>query len=812
MSSKPVHHPDRSRADAGYTACTWILYLLCLCAVHGARAQAPASYACLAEGNFSHYNSAEVKALQIQLTELYPQAANGAEGQGRLQPDGRLGPITLYWLQRFCSNFALNQTPDLQHDLPERLAQLLRFTALYRPPTQLLTSLEFVDWASQHPRACDLDVRATLASGTDAALLQLAGCYISPEPAAAQVPSPQPPSIYVLQADDAAEIVKALLHDEGDPGVDPESLTAAIEAVFEPLFGIQYPTDTLLHRAIQAELIKALAVCRLDGATSLSDQWCATLQPQFSQLRTIAEDRTCTRQGTGLLQEDCDRAWRAHIDDLAREDLPTYQPQTLTWQGDDCGCVPPQIHTTGYGIYPYWYNQEESEKSGSKPKNPANDSKKSDELYAFSVFSRVAYYGITVDGNGKLLHYGTKKQAKTPLKDNSAASRAFIETARRYGSKVDWLIEIDWDNLREIEPSKQKAQQFFHNLSDNLVGFLSEELTQPSAKFRSWLTLGAAPRPRNGDGVTLYIKNYPNDEAALETFNKFFNELKQRIKGNDEKQNRGRTYRQNTYVNLMVDQKTFIDDKGAFGRENILYQLEKPNASTHDSMPHIQETKSTLVLVLLESPHKDSLDKIDGYTITVERALIVPVFVDQFKNFSKTAERDDLRARNITYAQESFGGVGFWPITVKQEPYLGFNEYIADRFADIDSVSFWTRTLCQHRWLLLGVLNGWLLLTLVYLLSVFYLSPHHCRSLPRPLAWLPHPVTVVAMLAPPIGLWLYLLLADPLFGVLNVTGLLVLVIVVLALWAGIRAIKVLRRPTPNRGLLRQLNRLRLHND
>lgn len=772
-----------SPASVHNTARTWLLCMLCLWVTPGVRAQTPAADACLAEGNFSHYSPAEVKTLQTQLGELYPQAASGAEGRGRLQPDGRLGPITLTWLQRFCEDFALNQNLDLQHSLPARLAQLHLFAAQHRQHAQILTSAEFTAWASQYPLACKLDVRGTLASGTDAELLQLASCYISPEPAAIQIPPPQSPAFYVLQTDDPAKFAEALLTNEADS----ESLTAAIEAVFEPLFGIQYPTDTLLHRAIQAEL---LAV----GVTSLSDQLQAALQPRLLQLSTAAKGRYCPQQDHNALPEKYDLTWRAHIDKLARKDLPKYEPQTLTWQSSDCKCVPPQIHTTGYGIYPYWQSE-------GKP-----------ELFDFSVFSRVAYYGLTADNSGELRHLGATDHRDSLLTNHSAASKAFIETARRHGSQVDWVVEKDWLDFQQAESPELEAQQFFKNLTAKLLQFLSHKLTQPGAEFRSWLTLGAAPHPRNGDGITLYLKNYPTSETARLEFNQFFKDLQAELKKNDDRQNRWRTYRQNTYLNLLVDQESFLATKGAFSSSNILKPLEEEDVDTHDSMLYIQAIEGSLALVLLESPHGDSLDLIYNKTTTIERALIVPTFVAPTQNIHKKSERDNPLARNITYVQESFGGVGFWPITVNQKPYVGFNTYIADRFADIDSTSVWTSTLCHHRWLLLGILNIWLLVTFIYLLGVFYLSPHHCRSLPRPLAWLPHPVTVVLMLAPPIGLWLYLLLADPLFGMLNVTGLLVLVIVALALWAGSDAIKVLRRPLPNRGLLRQLNRLRSQHD
>jgi hypothetical protein len=793
MSSKSVHHL-RSRASAAYRVCTWILYLLCLCAAHAARAQTPAGDACLAEGNFSHYSSAEVSTLQNHLAELYPQAGNGAEGHGRLQPDGRLGPITLYWLQRFCTNFALNQTPDLRQDLPERLEQLLQFATLYRPPTQLLTSLEFVDWASRHPRACDLDVRATLAGGSDAELLQLLSCYLSPEPAAPKIQPRQPPAIFVLKSEDIPLIAKAKLPQDPDSNVDPEPLITAITAVLEPLIDIQYPTSILLHRAIQTELLRALSDCRLDGVTKLGNPWRVALQPYFPSLQTTGEDSYCSDEDLSALKAKYDLNWRETIESLARKPLPPYEHQTIAWQGGDCGCVPPLINTTGYGIYPYWQIEDESQQ------------------YDFSVFSRVAYYGLTADNKGELRHLGTNDYRNSILYDHNAASRAFIETARRHGSQVDWIIEKDWFDFQQTEFSEQTARDFFDKLATNLLDFLEDELNQPSARFRSWYTLGAASRPRNGDGITLYLKNYPISETARKVFNDFFDEFKSKLREKDKRQNRGHTYSQNTYLNLLVDQQSFIASKGALSSANILRLFQEGNTTNSDSMLHMQAMARSLALVLLESPHGDSLDQIYDKTITIERALILPTFMGPFHHFSENAERDDPRARNITYVQEGFGGVGFWPITASKKPYLGFNTYIADRFADLDSISFWTRSLCPHRWLLLGILNGWLLVTFIYLLSVFYLSPHRCRSLPRPLAWLPHPITVALMLTPPIVLWLYLLLADPLFGMLNITGLLVLVIVAMALWAGYKAIKTLRRPTPNRSLLRQLNRLRPQND
>ena len=98
-------------------------------------------------------------------------------------------------------------------------------------------------------------------------------------------------------------------------------------------------------------------------------------------------------------------------------------------------------------------------------------------------------------------------------------------------------------------------------------------------------------------------------------------------------------------------------------------------------------------------------------------------------------------------------------------------------------------------------MNMWLLLALAYLIIIFYVYPNRCKKLPAYVRWLQHPLTVVTVLLPPIVLWVYLIVVDPVFNFINLTSLIGLIVLALAIWAGIDAIKELKELKPNRNLL-----------
>ncbi|QEI13884.1 hypothetical protein [Cellvibrio japonicus] len=587
----------------------------------------------------------------------------------------------------------------------------------------------------------------------------------------------------------------------------PDALPPEIILLLQSLQDIEYPQGELLHLAIQNKLIKGLQLCRTDKSNTLDtritpltadimqalDERLKLLLP--STLGIANSNKICNEDFYTLLKGDYNRTLRPLIERLYSEPMPEYKDTLINWTGEGCGCVPKEIVTTAYGLYPYWNTTEDL------------------QTFDFSTFSRVAYYGLSANDAGQLVQIKSNSQANTLVRDNSHGRKEFIEKARRYGSHVDWVIEKDWSHLTEqdFERDTEHIQHLFGNLHKELLVFISQEIMGPATRLRPLYTLGAANRPINGDGITLYFTHYPRSIVAKKLFDDFFSKLKKDLKKFDDERNRWRSIKQNTFLNLMTSQAEFTRRDGAFSHANInqLYEVSHYDRANL-SVLEMQEAAGSLVILLLEDPYYTSLDEIYAITTSLSRNLIVPLMFNNYKNvspISKTSTTNnpfavDERVKKLAYVHESFGGGGFWPITSATDPaYKVFNEYISLNFAPGYTTSIWNDWLCAYRWLLTGITNLWLVLSFVYLLITFYLYPQQCRELPLLMRWLPHPATVLLILLPPLSLWIYLLLIDPYFKFLTLTSLLSLVVIGMAIWAGLKAVKALRQPIPNRNLL-----------
>jgi hypothetical protein len=217
----------------------------------------------------------------------------------------------------------------------------------------------------------------------------------------------------------------------------------------------------------------------------------------------------------------------------------------------------------------------------------------------------------------------------------------------------------------------------------------------------------------------------------------------------------------------------------------------------------------------MEDPYYTSLDEIYATTTSTDRSIIAPLMFSDYSQMDTNLEHKgqsvDERKKRLAYVHESFGGGSFWPMVQYAESsdgknYKEFNDYIGKHFSPGYTESFWNETLCAYRWLLIYMLNIWLMLAFIYLLTLFYLFPHRCRELPGLLRWLQHPLTVVAVILPPIFLWGYLLAVDSVFNLLNLSSAFCLLLLGLSIWAGVDAVKDLQQQKPNRNLLHYQNR------
>jgi hypothetical protein len=582
-------------------------------------------------------------------------------------------------------------------------------------------------------------------------------------------------------------------------------VAAAIIKLLETLKDIEYPTAHLLDLAIKNRILKASGICKLDKSNTQDRQLAhleaadtAALFNEINQhLASEASDtvKFCNEDHIEKLGNYYLSNLRPIVAPLYSEPMPAYNSNPL-WNGGnkDCGCVPNEIQTTAYGIFPYW-------KTGADA-----------QAFDFSTFNRVAYFGLSATDDGKLMQINSRPASKTLLNDNSDNSKAFIREARRYGSKVDWIIEKEFSSSPDLH-TDAGLKIFFDSLHNQLVQLLATPLTDPGSRLRPLMTLGLAAQPTNGDGVTLYFKNYPTDAFAKDRFDAFFKKLKMDLATLDKNRDRWRGIKTHTYVNIMTTQSEFSSIDSVFGTGHIDF-LTQVSQFTNDnlSIAEIQESVKTLVILLLEDPYYRALDEIYAVSSSIDRSIIAPLMFTDYSGMDIKADRNsarhqiDERQKRLAYIHESFGGGGFWPIieytnNSDGKDYSVFNSYISKHFSPGYNESLWNETLCGYRWLLIAVMNLWLLLALAYLVIIFYIYPQRCKKLPIYIRWLSHPLTVITLLLPPIVIWVYLIVADPLFNMVNLSSLLGLVVIGLALWSGLNAIAALKEQKPNRHLL-----------
>lgn len=91
--------------------------------------------------------------------------------------DGIVGPITLFWLQRFCFNFKVAPSGDFARHLPQSISRIAAFGKAHPQDLPVLLSSGFAVWddsQSEPTRSGDFAVRA---QGTEAQLLELLARY-----------------------------------------------------------------------------------------------------------------------------------------------------------------------------------------------------------------------------------------------------------------------------------------------------------------------------------------------------------------------------------------------------------------------------------------------------------------------------------------------------------------------------------------------------------------------------------------------------------------------------------------------------------
>ncbi|MCP5244431.1 MAG: hypothetical protein H6937_00060 [Burkholderiales bacterium] len=644
--------------------------------------------------------------------------------------DGVIGPVTLFWLQRFAFDFKIEPIGDYVNSLINRVEKIAEFSDMFPEEASVLLMPDFADWNDRLPsiqRDLDYEIRR---SGSHQALLDLVYQYRAlTEPfqiGATLDYSVSPLYYYQLTAEDFQllqnkekmivellklenkpfenfsllaeavsevlqaypDLVKRLLPAikrfynnqpliitpdfiaflnqaiSGDPSVS--SLNAVLAELLEKeLAGIAYPAQDLFDKAAQARIHSALGACNTLILHSQYTQRLRFVDEDFLSLETdLLNNReyygmpdirkhlkliNALRQRSGACNETEQHDVNAFVTQLYANVVqpsiallyrkrPVFDANTtFEWDGNGCGCVLDKLSGTVYGFYPYWQ---------------ANNEK---QTVNFSVLSRVAYYGLSFEAGGAIVHANDDHNhfdLKRFLKQNP-----FVKAVRKHDSKVDWVIHKDrsyWEKTWKLLDSNQKAN-IFSTLADELFQLLTEPLEEDFARW----SFGLVPAATRGDGVTLDFRGFPIDAVSVDLLNNLYDDLTKRLNA------AGGDY----FVNIMVVQSEL--GVGFYQYFNLIERISgiQPNdAATSFQQIDIRDDLKAKILVLIEEPTTKAKKELrlnieNGGLYGILRGLllrnIVPVIEFDGRNWEQLED-------DIVYFKDNFGGAGFWAMPMNE--------------------------------------------------------------------------------------------------------------------------------------------------
>ncbi len=691
---------------------------------------------------FRHLDRPAVGRLQQNLALIYQQDLNWNRDKRLSQrplTDGVMGPVTLFWLQQFVTDFKIEPVGDYVNQVNIRLERIASFASMFPEETKVLLSADFAHWNDLQldiQRESYYNIRR---SGSEQELLDLVYRYLQKDNIKSSVwPNADELTIHYYQLDvedfkilqsrdsitqelaklenkrydnvallaadveaalpDFPKKIKRLLpfiqqyYAQSDLVVTLEFITAFTKKVVgdplvtslnpmlselleQELTGIAYPDGNLFDKAAQARIRAALGAC---SPTQEHNRYVLSLRfndedfeqlgktlllgPNYHGMPDIRQQLIDIGKLRSKKKVECEpsdintvKKFVADLYDnnvqpslaLLYQKTPEYQPNApIQWDGDGCGCVLDQLSGTVYGFYPFWLANEGQE-----------------QRVDFSVLSRVAYYGLAFDNKGNILQ-ANNQQNKTSLLIEDGFIRSelndFIHVAHKHNTRVDWVIQNNkqfWDDWQGQAFGARAA--VFDSLAGNITRMLANQLTDGVSQLEQLLAVGLSPLPTQGNGVTLYFEDYPNDQESAELLNRLINNLRDRLNAIEGEH----------FINIMLPQSAIGTD-GFFRYDNLITHIQTPNGNDESTLfgsNQSEQNTKVKILVLIEEPTTDSKKELrsnvenGGLNGEKRRLLlrnIIPVITFDQKNWEQL--EDDL-----AYFKDNFGGVGFWPLAIE---------------------------------------------------------------------------------------------------------------------------------------------------
>lgn len=834
----------------------WIIFILCSCFISTASATDVYYDRLLDPSKFRQLDKRTVNRMQQNLAVIYQNDRDWSRDVALNQhplTDGLIGPVTLFWLQRFIYDFKIEPMGNYVNETRVRLERIASFTNMFPEEAKVLISTDFAYWNDNQPELQQNHYYSVRRSGSDQALLDLVYLYLKVADPMTDTGSTRKSQFivyyYQLSAEDfkilqgkeqlyaqlsklvnkqfdnvsaLKEAVIAVLKDYpeltdkllpviqqyyryADPVISQsfldilmgDTLFTSLNSVLTTLLdkslnGVAYPDKNLFDQSAKSKIYAGIGACQdmdmqnkyllslkisdEDFKKLIEDLLTGPYQgiPNFSQqleqidLLRMRQKDACEAKDLALVEEFVAGLYDYVVQPaiiLLYKKKPQYSAASpIQWSGSGCGCVLDDLSGTVYGFYPFWL---------------ANGK---EQTVNFSVLSRVAYYGLSFDDKGIIKQTNNAHNDITILSADDTGKNpqvAFIETARKHNSKVDWVIHNDksyWDRWKTLTyPSRVSVLE---TLTESIVSLLTSQITDNFSKIKQTLTLGALAPPTRGDGVTLYFNDYPDDPESIGLFNRFFADLQKKLyaEGND------------YLINILVSQSAL--GTGIYRYPNLLERIDTAKFSNGTYTPPVSNSRDdpkTKILVLIEEPTTDSkkklrLDVENGELHGIERGLllrnIIPVIEFDGRNWKQLED-------DVVYFKDNFGGIGFWPLMVNEPAVL---EEMPSRCDDINSVggclvryfqnmtwhgepeSFLEKMVCENRAYFRIALGSLTALCLLFTSLYFYSCRIHTRIKKL---YIPYLIIIVV---PALVVALLLLTYDPLLEPIS-TGNLPLIIV-----------------------------------
>jgi hypothetical protein len=369
--------------------------------------------------------------------------------------------------------------------------------------------------------------------------------------------------------------------------------------------------------------------------------------------------------------------------------------QVVKWSGAGCNCVNNALFGSVYGFYPFW---------------AAGGS----QVVDFSLQSRIGYYGLTFDDQGNIA-----EPARWSGLDGD-----FLRESRRYGTKIDLVIyKKDWKGWADV--SEENKEALFKKLATNITALVNLPMADLFSKLKPAISLGSAPAPIMGDGVTLYFSEYPQDQAAIAAFKKLILAL------------RGELAAQRRSLSINIVFRSEEIGKGVYDYQNLLDlkdAIEKPDGTQPSRL-------KALFLLLLQEPTADDEKKVRRF---IEHGLSGEKLVRLLRSIAPVVTYDGRSESQLTddvlYAKDNFGGIGFWtlPVSVqgKDAPAAttaaatSVDRILGEAYVDLKENDPTAQAavcgvVCPNRW---AFRISWDLLVIILLTSaVLYVTACECR-------------------------------------------------------------------------------------